>query len=315
MSNTVAVVKSFLENEDCKKRFQDVLGKKTNQFVASLLNTVSANKSIQECEPKSIISAALIAASFDLPIDSNLGFAAIVPYGSTEGKKAQFQIMAKGFIQLAIRSGQYIRMNYSEVYEDELKSYNPITKEIVFDATFKPEGQRESGLTDKIVGYFASFELITGFKQSMYMTVNEIRNHAKKYSKSYQYDLRKNSKSSRWSEDFDVMAKKTLIKMLLSKWGILSIDMQRAIFADQRVYDENGGEFVDNPTKQIGDTAQVEDPFKGTTHPAIEDQSQVADAEVVDPDAKLRAELQELHPDEVAWQIDARIKERKEAVK
>ena len=107
MANQLIQVKAFLEDENLKKRFDSVLGKKANQFMSSILSAVSGNASLQECDPKSIISAALIAASLDLPIDSNLGFAAIVPYGSKDGKRAQFQIMAKGLIQLAIPTGQY----------------------------------------------------------------------------------------------------------------------------------------------------------------------------------------------------------------
>lgn len=250
----LAQVKQMLTDENIKKRFQDVLGKKAPQFMASIVNVMAASMQLKMCDPNSIMSAALIAASFDLPIDSNLGFAAIVPYK----KSAQFQMMYKGFIQLAIRTGQYEKMNCSEVYEDEIKSYNPITGECEFVSDFAQTHQRENGETDKIVGYYAWFRLGSGFTKELYMSKSEVINHAKKYSQSYRYDLKDKKTSSKWSTEFDAMAKKTVIKMLLSKWGILSVEMQRAITDDQKTFDEDGnGEYEDNQP----DVVEVEDPF------------------------------------------------------
>lgn len=251
----VTKVKGFLASVDVKKRFEDMLGKKANQFMASIVNAVSTNEQLQKCDPNSIMSSAFVAASFDLPIDSNLGFSAIVPYKD----KAQFQMMYKGFVQLAIRSGQYAKMNYSEVYEDELISQNPITRDYEFVSDFSKTTQRAKGETDKIVGYYAWFELLNGFKQGLFMTTDEIRNHAKNYSASYKSDIQKGWTSSKWSTDFDAMAKKTVIKLLLSRWGILSIDMQRAILDDQKVFNSDGtSDYQDNP--EYIDT-DVADPF------------------------------------------------------
>jgi len=160
---------------------------------------------------------------------------------------AQFQMMYKGFIQLAIRSGQYEKMNCSEVYDDELIMYNPITGDCKFVDDFNLCTQRENGEYDKIVGYYAMFKLKSGFTKELYMTKSQIENHAKKYSQAYRYDLKANKKSSKWSDDFDAMAKKTVIKLLLSKWGILSTEMQGAIVDDQKGYDDSGdGVYVDN---------------------------------------------------------------------
>lgn len=248
-------VKKYLSSDGIKKRFEEILGKKAAQFMASIVNVVSGSDNLQKCDSGSIMSASFIAASFDLPIDQNLGFSAIVPYAG----KAQFQMMYKGFIQLAMRSGQYRGMNYAEVYEDELQEYDPITKRVKFVYPRPVDGYRSKGMTDKIVGYFSWFMLINGFEQALYMTVEEIVSHATKYSKSFQYDLRDKKRSSKWTTDFDVMAKKTVIKLLLSKWGILSIDMQRAIELDQQVFDASGkGEFSDNPAI---DDKTVKDPF------------------------------------------------------
>lgn len=297
--------KVILEQDDLKKRFQMVLGKKSNQFISSLLSAVQGSQNLQNSDPKSIISAALMAAALDLPINSNLGFAAIVPYKTNGAYVAQFQIMAKGFIQLAIRSGQYETMNYTEIYEDELKSYNPITKELVFEPNLTPSSQREKGMEDKVVGYYSWFRLLSGFKQTFYMTKEQIRNHAKKYSASYKYDISSGSKSSMWSKDFHPMANKTIIKLLISKWGILSIEMRQALLEDQKVYPDGEGQYIDNPGMETS-SEDIVNPF-ATDTVAIEDQSHIH----VDPDATLRKELQELHPNHEPWQIDALIQERK----
>lgn len=263
----VSQVKGLLASDNVKTRFQEVLGKKAPQYMASIVNVVSASTELKKCEPNSILAAAFVAASFDLPIDSNLGFAAIVPYKRKfkddkgqwqEVSDAQFQMMYKGFIQLAIRSGEYEKMNCSEVYEDEITSFNPITGECEFVSDFSNCTQRDSGDASKVAGYYAWFKLKSGFAKELYMSKAHVQNHAKKYSQSYRYDLSKNRQSSKWSTDFDAMAKKTVIKLLLSKWGILSIDMQRAVIEDQKTYDENGdSSYADNQP----DVIEATDPF------------------------------------------------------
>lgn len=265
MANEVTVlgqVKGYLSQDNVKKRFHEVLGKKAPQFMTSITNAIGANSSLQKCDANSILSSALVAATYDLPIDSNLGFSALVPYWDNKSKtfNAQFQMMYKGFVQLAIRSGAYEDMNVSEVYEDELKSYNPITGEIDLVTDFTLCTQRKEGNTDKIVGYYAWFKLLTGFKKGLYMSVEECKKHATTYSQSYKKDLEKNSANSKWTTDFEAMAKKTVLKLLLSKWGVLSVDMQRAIVDDQKVFDEEGEEsYADNPESEAAQ--DVIDPF------------------------------------------------------
>lgn len=263
----VAQVKSLLAENTVKKRFEDVLGKKAPQFMASIVNVVSASPQLKQCEPNSIMAASFVAASFDLPIDSNLGFAALVPYDKKfkdqngnwqKVKLAQFQMMYKGFIQLAIRTGEYEKMNCSEVYEDEILSYNPITGECEFVTDFKECKQRINGEKDKVAGYYAWFRLRSGFTKELYMSKNEVNNHAKTYSQAYRYDLNDNKQSSKWTTDFDSMGKKTVIKLLLSKWGILSVEMQKAIIEDQKTFDENGNSsYGDNQP----DVIEAKDPF------------------------------------------------------
>lgn len=234
----LAVLKSYLGKDDTKQRFMEILGERANAYMASIVNVMANSSQLKQCEAATVMNAALIAATLDLPIDPNLGFAAIVPYGD----KAQFQMMYRGFVQLAIRSGQYASMNVSEVYADEIKEYNPITGEIMFN-DFSLTTMRREGDEKGIVGYYAWFRLENGFMKPLYMTVQQLENHGKKYSKSYQYDIKKGAKSSRWSIDKDAMYKKTVLKLLLSKWGIMSVQIQKAITFDQAVVQEHDGEF------------------------------------------------------------------------
>lgn len=269
MGNELTVigqVKGFLAQESVKNRFNEVLGQKSSQYMASIVNVVNGSAQLQKCDPKTILSAAFVAASYDLPIDGNLGFAAIVPYYDSKSKNynAQFQMMYKGFVQLAIRSGAYENMNVSEVYEDELEAYNPISGELSLVKDFSKCTFRKEGKRDKIVGYYAWFKLMTGFRKELYMTADECRNHALQYSASYKNDVNKGWNSSKWSTDFDAMAKKTVLKLLLSRWGVLSIEMQKAIQDDQKVYNEAGEEeYSDNdPAQEL-----TVDPFAAAEEP------------------------------------------------
>ena len=242
--STVSILKKMLSGDELKRRFSDILGEKAPQFMASIVNTTAGNPALQECDSQSILSAALVAATLDLPIDPNLGFAALVPYSG----KAQFQVMWRGLVQLAQRSGQYATMGRGVVYEDEIVSYNPIYGDIRLVDDFSKCTQRANGEEDKIAGYLAWFELNNGFRKELYMTKAEVEHHALTYSKSYQYDVAKKRSSSRWSIDFDAMAQKTVIKRLLSQWGILSVEMQTAMKEDQKVYSGDGSwAYADNP--------------------------------------------------------------------
>jgi len=273
--NSLVLVQQYFTQDNVKSKFEAVLKDKAPQFMTSVVNAVRANDALQKCESQSIISSALVAATYDLPIDSNLGFSALVPYYDSNSKtfKAQFQMMYKGFVQLAIRSGAYENMNVSEVYEDELVSFNPITGELQLVKDFSKCTQRKEGQKDKIVGYYAWFKLLTGFKKELFMTTEECRNHAMQYSASYKRDLEKNKTSSKWSTDFEAMAKKTVLKLLLSRWGVLSVDMQRAIIDDQKVFDDNGeGNYLDNPDEQ---KPEIIDPFALKESEVTEDDSNI----------------------------------------
>jgi recombination protein RecT len=214
-------LKALLATTNVRSRFEDMLGKKAAGFISGVLSAVSLNKALSSADPQTILSAAAIAAALDLPINSSLGFAHIVPYKG----QAQFQMGWKGFVQLAMRSGQYKTMNVAVVYEGEIKYQDRVTGHMEFDN----EGKK----SDVIVGYVAYFRLLNGFEKFIYMTKAQAEAHGKRYSQSYGSD------NSQWKKNFDAMALKTVIKMLLSKWGILSVEMQKAITFDQAVVSED----------------------------------------------------------------------------
>lgn len=234
MNNQIAktTVTSLLSQDTVKSKFNDVLGKKANGFIASVI-TASKND-LKNVEPNSILKAAMVAATLDLPIDKSLGFAYIIPYG----KEASFQLGYKGYLQLAIRSGQYETINAIEIYENEIKSINRLTGEVEFN---KNENEINR---NKIVGYMAYFKLINGFTKTVYMSREEVEKHAKKYSQSYKSKNPTVVKKSLWTTDFDAMAIKTVIKKLISRYGIMSIEMQRAIIKENDY--ENVEEKIDN---------------------------------------------------------------------
>jgi recombination protein RecT len=210
-------VRGLLSTENVKAKFQEILKDRAAGFTANLAVMVNNSAALSQCEPLSIISAAVVSASLDLPLDPNLGFAYVIPYGS----KAQFQIGYKGLIQLAQRSGQYKTINVSEIYDGELISRNRMTGDYEFDETCRK--------SDKIIGYSAYFRLLNGFEKTVYMPVEQIDKHGKRFSQTYKKGF------GLWKDDFDSMAKKTVLKHLISKWGILSIEMQSAVKFDQAV--------------------------------------------------------------------------------
>ena len=230
-------LQQLLNSPTVKRRFEELLNQSAPSFISSILAIFNTNKKLQECSPHSILSAAGIAAALKLPINPSLGFAFIVPYKG----QATFQIGAKGFIQLAMRSGQYRTLNSGAVREGQIAEIDFETGEII----------RGEKISEDIVGYVAYMELINGFKKSLYMTNEELHAHAEKYSQSYANDLRFGKKASVWSKNFDAMAKKTVLKRLLNNFGIISIDQQSAALAtalqaDQAVITETGFRYIDN---------------------------------------------------------------------
>lgn len=233
----------FLNSDSIKNKFTEILGQKGVGFISSVLSVVNSNKLLKDADRNSIYTAALMAASLDLPINQNLGFAYIVPYNESfkdannqwqKRQLAQFQLGYKGFIQLAQRSGQYRIINSTDVREGELKAHDIMTGELSIVGL--PSDKR---LQAKIIGYLSYFELSNGFRSTFYMTIEEIEAHAKRYSQSY-----KNG-TGIWKDDFPAMAKKTVTKLNLSKNGPLSIEMQRAVLSDQAVIKSDS--FINEP--------------------------------------------------------------------
>jgi len=249
-------IKGLMDSPAVKKRFEEVLNKRAPQYMSSIVNLVNSDTNLKKCEPMSVIASCMVAATMDLPVDKNLGYAWVVPYGN----KAQFQMGYKGYIQLALRTGQYKAINVTEIREGELISWNPLSEEVEIDFT-----QRKS---DKVIGYAGYFKLINGFEKTVYWSREDVEAHAKKFSKTY------NFANSIWKTDFDAMAKKTVLRNLLSKWGILSIEMQNAYVADNNVVKniEEGTVQVENSIdfetgeviKDVEYSDQVQESFEGT---------------------------------------------------
>lgn len=211
-----ARIKSLVETEGMKKRFSEVLGNRAPAFLQSIVSAYTANTKLSECDPMSVISSAMIAATLDLPINSSLGMAHIVPYKGV----GTFQMGWKGFVQLGLRSGQFKTMNATVVYEGQLVNNNQFTGEVEF---------RHERMSDKVIGYLFYFKLLNGFEKYTYWSKEECEAHAKRYSSAYK------SGFGPWKDDFNSMALKTVVKSGLSKWGLLSLQMQTAVVEDESV--------------------------------------------------------------------------------
>ena len=221
-------LKGMLEMPAYKNKFNEMLGKKAAGFMSSIIAVTNNNKLLAKANPATVIGAAAQAAMLDLPINQSLGFAYIVPYGG----EAQFQLGYKGYIQLAQRTGQYVDIGSKTVYEGELEYENRLLDKFKF-------GERTS---DKVIGYLAYFRLTNGFEKMLFIEIDKMIAHAKRYSKNYKGGTEK------WGlTDFDTMAEKTVLKKLLSKYGPLSIEniqMSQALANDGGVVKMNeSGEF------------------------------------------------------------------------
>lgn len=239
MANNQLTIAQYVKQDAVSQRLNDLLGKRAPQFVTSLVSAANNDKNLAACEPQSVVTAALTAASLDLPVNSNLGFAYLIPYKNNKENKTscQFQMGYKGFIQLAQRSGFYKTINASEVREGEIVKQDRLSGEIEF-AWIDDDTEREK---KKIIGYVAYFRLLNGFEKTFYWTKEKCEAHAKKYSKNYaKYG------SGLWKDAFDDMAKKTVLKLLISKFGPLNTQLQKALDEDQTV----DGEYEDNPTRK-----------------------------------------------------------------
>lgn len=211
-------INKLINNKGIQEMFENSLGDNAGTFLTSIVDLYTDPAgTLKECNPEDVIMEALKSATLKLPINKNLGFAYIIPYKSKKKTVPQFQIGYKGLIQLAMRSGQYKTINSNVVYEGMEVTENYLTGEIEI------KGRKK---TDKIIGYFSYFKLVNGFEKMVYWTVERLEKHAEKFSQSYKY---KDIKGNVWNENFDEMALKTVTKRILSKYGVLSVEMQNAI--------------------------------------------------------------------------------------
>lgn len=238
-TNQPLTAKVLFSQSNVKSKFEELLGKRASAFITSVLQIVSSNELLSQAEPNSIFHAAAVAATLDLPLNNNLGFAYIVPF--KDNKKncvlAQFQIGYKGFIQLAQRSGQFQTISATPIYEGELVESNPLTG-FRFDFTKRT--------SEKVVGYAAYFKLLNGFEKTLFMSADDLKKHGVKYSQTFKRGF------GLWKDDFDAMATKTVLKLLLSKFAPLSIEMQKAVITDQGIIND-----IDGNEIRYADNAEV----------------------------------------------------------
>lgn len=283
--NEVAEVKqqsiaTFLAVDSVKDNIKKIVGDKdTQRFISSLVSAVQTNPSLAECTNKSLLNAALLGQSLNLPQSPQLANFYLVPFKNSKAgtTEATFQLGWRGYIALAMRSGQYKKIHVTDIRQGELKAYNPIEDEY----EFVPETDIEKRLQLPVIGYYAFFVLVNGFKKTLYWSKEQMEEHAKRYSQAY----RKGWDSSLWKTDFDKMAYKTMLRQLISKYGPMSVDMEKAYVGDQSVIDDNGNpEYVDNVP---------DEPEKGV-NPFAENVVDVEADEVVD----VVTEAEEVFPKE-----------------
>ena len=285
MSNQVAVQKSrdlkqFFDRPAVQAKIRELVDKNSASFATSIMQIANSNPMLLDADPTSILNAACMAATLNLPINHSPGFAYIVPYRNKKGKaEAQFQLGYKGFIQLAQRSGQFERLVSLPVYQNQLIAKDPISG-------FKFDWEQEPAENEQAIGYYAYFKLINGFTAELYMTRKQIDGHAKRYSQSFKkgYGV--------WADNYDAMALKTVIKLLLSRMAPLSIDMQKAVLSDQSVVkDVESGqyEYIDHQANEAENSSGLND-IVGNPSPeeydpvADETITPAADAYRVDPE-------------------------------
>lgn len=271
-TNNLPALKSALNTESVKNKFNEMLGKKSAGFITSITAVVQNSDLLQKAEVNSIILAAAQAASLDLPINPNLGFSAIIPFSDKKNNRcvAQFQIMRDGWVDLCLRTGQFEYIANEIVYEGELVEKNRFTDTYVFDET-----KRKS---NKIIGYMASFKLVNGYRKTVYMTVEEVKAHGKQYSQTFKkgYGL--------WADNFNAMALKTTLKMLLKKFAPKSIEsIAKAIESDQASFtgdiDNVQPIYVDNSKDNSN-----EDTVEYVEVEAVEEKGEVIDTNLISSD-------------------------------
>ncbi len=268
-------ITAYLTQDAVKNQINSVIGGKDGQrFISAIVSAVNTNSALQECTNQSILSGALLGESLKLSPSPQLGYYYLVPFNDKEkGKVAQFQLGYKGYIQLAIRSGQYKKLNVLAIKKGELEYFDPLNEDIKINLMIDNWDEREQAET---IGYYAFFELTNGFRKAIYWSKKQMESHALKYSPGYKKDKEKGWNYTFWSKDFDGMAYKTMLRQLISKWGIMSIDLQTAMDADMAVINEDGTkDYVDieenvidmehTSTEEVSDNQQEQSTKTETT--------------------------------------------------
>lgn len=241
-----ATFSNFMTQDGVKAKINQIIGGKDGQrFMTAILSAVSTNPSLADCDHSSILSAALLGETLKLSPSPQLGQYYMVPFDDNKlGRRvAQFLIGYKGLLQLAIRSGYYKKINVIAIKEGELQNYDILNEEITC-VIIDDEDERERA---KTVGYYAMFEYANGFRKTMYWSRKKMEAHAVQYSAGYRSDKKKGNSYTFWSKDFDGMAFKTMLRQLISKWGIMSIELQTAYEKDMGAIREDGTvDYVDN---------------------------------------------------------------------
>lgn len=248
---------AYLTQDAVKNQINSVIGGKNgDRFISSIVSAVNTNKELQSCTNQSILSAALLGNSLGLSPSPQLGQYYMVPFNDkAKGKVAQFQLGYKGYLQLAMRSGQYKKLNVLAIKNGELVRYDPLNEEIEVNL-IEDDTVRENTET---IGYYAMFEYTNGFKKTLYWSKKKMEEHALKYSQAYAADKRKGTAWTFWAKDFDSMAYKTMLRQLISKWGIMSIDMMTAFDKDMAVINQDGSSYyVDNQEDEINEDTVID---------------------------------------------------------
>lgn len=270
---------AYLTQDAVKNQINEVIGGKNGQrFIAAIVSAVNNNPQLQECTNQSILSGALLGESLKLSPSPQLGQYYLVPFNDKNaGKVAQFQLGYKGYIQLAIRSGMYKKLNVLAIKEGELKHFDPLNEEIEC-ILITDEAEREKAET---VGYYAMFEYTNGFRKALYWSKEKMKAHAEQYSAGYKKDLKNGTSYTFWAKDFDSMAYKTMLRQLISKWGIMSIDLISALDADMAVINEDGTKVYVDTEEDIIDmpkeTAKEVSPEVKEEAPEVINDPQAAD--------------------------------------
>lgn len=247
--------KQFFNAPKVQQQFDNVLKGSGKEFATSILTIIQTNNQLRQATNESILTSAMKAATLKLPIEPSLGYAYIVAYG----RQAQFQLGYKGLIQLAQRSGKYKSINSGVVYKSQFISYNPLFEELEIDFT-QPQ--------DEVVGYFAAFKLLNGFEKVTYWTKEQAYAHGKRFSKTFN--------NGPWKSDFDAMAQKTVLKQIISKYGPLSVEMEKALIDDNKTENEKAAPIDVTPCENPENISDIMGPSEVLEAP-VSDESEKMD--------------------------------------